>query len=512
VSALIPSLPLLATTLPTWADLGAVAAPLALIAVACLVLLLEVAGDGARRTHLAWLTAAGAMIAAFLAYRAPTGVEAFGGALRFDGAAQLLTLTLAFVLAIAVLVAPDYLRARGIERGEFYGLAALGTAGLMVLVASQDLLTVFVALETASIATYALAALRRDQAISAEAALKYLLLGAFSSALFLYGAALLYVSAGSLRFEAVAGAPVGVIYLAGATLTLVGLAFKVGAVPFHMWTPDVYEGAPTPVTGFMAAAFKLGAFGVLLRLASVYAPLNAQASHLVGWIFFGLAAASLLVGNFLAMVQGSVKRILAYSSIAHAGYTLLAVTAGAWIDGPVVTESVLSYLFVYGLTAVGAFAVVALVEGAEGTEAGAIERLAGLGARSPALALAMVIFLFSLAGIPPTGGFIVKLQVFSALFQAAGAASAEAAPWLFGLGVFGVLTSVAAVYYYLRVVAWMYMEPGEAPIARLGASVKVGLVAAALAVLALGVVPGAFGAFAREASGGPAPAMAARGE
>ncbi|RMG17815.1 MAG: NADH-quinone oxidoreductase subunit N [Deltaproteobacteria bacterium] len=485
----------------SWSDLVGLLPVLILVAGGSLLCLLEVTTRAGERGDYPWLTAAFAAIAAIVAIsRGPVGAV-FGGAAVIDPLTVFFTGVVCAALALGALTAPGYLRARGIDRGEFYGLAAFSASGMILLAASTNLLVMFVSLETMSIATYALVALRRDQARSAEAAMKYLVLGAFSSALFLYGVALLYATAGSLDLEVVARAAGGgeAHFWAGAALATSGFAFKVAAVPFHMWTPDVYEGAPTPVTGFMAAGVKAAAFAALIRLLLVGIGAGAPATTLGGWgtVIYALAALSLVAGNLLAIVQDNVKRILAYSSIAHAGYALLAVTAAAW-GGPAVTSSVLFYLLVYGVTAVGAFGVVSVAERVSGRRVASLDEMAGFARRSPGLALAMTVFLFSLAGVPPTGGFIAKLDVFRALFHAARAAGAPA-PWLYGLGVLGVLTSVAGVYYYLRIAVWMYMKPGEEAPPKSSAALKLGVALAAAGVLWLGLMPGRVSRYAQDA-------------
>ena len=499
---------LLATALPTWADIASVAPALTLVVGGALLILLEVATKSQRRTHMPWLTAGFAVVAALLAWNGRGPAHAvFGGSAMADDFSVFFALLVCAALALAALAAAGYLRERDIERGEYYGLLLFSASGMLLLTMAADLLTMFVALEVMSIATYALVAFRRDQDRSAEAAFKYLVLGALSSALFLYGAALLFAATGHIKLVeltryAATGHPATLFY-AGAGLAAVGFAFKVAAVPFHMWTPDVYEGAPTPVTAFMAAGVKAAAFAALLRLLLIGFGPQIVATAGVGWgqILYVLALLTVVVGNLLAIVQDNVKRLLAYSSVAHAGYALLAVTAAAW-GGPLVTASVLFYLLVYSVTAVGAFAVVAAVEKKQpenGVNTGHIDELAGLGRRHPGLAFAMTVFMFSLAGVPPTGGFMAKLEVFRSLFAAARTSPAMATP-LYWLAVIGVLAAVAGVYYYLRVVVWMYMKPEpESPVVARGVEVRVGVALAALAVLLLGILPGTASSWAQDA-------------
>lgn len=509
---------------PGWQDVAPMLPAIVLIVGGCLLLLLEVGSRGTSRGHLAWLTVLIATVAGWFAWGEPAArLSLFGGAAVADGFGTFITLAICVALGLSALAASGYLHNRGIERGEFYGLTCLSASGMVFLAMSTDLLTMFVSIEVMSIATYALVAFRRDSPRSAEAALKYLLLGALSSAIFLYGAALLYTATGALSFEQIArsAAVNGVtpLFLVGMALATVGFAFKVSAVPFHMWTPDVYEGAPTPVTAFMAAGVKTAAFAALVRLLLTALGSSELATGDAGWgpIVYGLAMLTMVVGNLLAIVQDNVKRILAYSSIAHAGYTLLALTAAAW-GGPQLTSSVLVYLFVYGVTAVGAFAVIGAIERrtAQGESTGHIDELAGLATRHPGLAFAMTIFMFSLAGVPPTGGFIAKLEVFRALF----AAASGAGDWsraLIVLGVVGVLSSAVGVYYYLRVVVWMYMRPAREDLDTTvpNTSTRIGIAVAAAAVLALGVMPGPLSRLAQQSvksSFGPAPTAAVHGD
>ncbi|HEY0839828.1 MAG TPA: NADH-quinone oxidoreductase subunit N, partial [Vulgatibacter sp.] len=410
-----------------------------------------------------------------------------------DDFGAFVTLIVCAGLALSALVAGAFLEARQADRGEFYALAMFGAAGMCLLGQSTDLLLIFVAIEIMSVSTYALAAYMRRGVKPAEAAFKYFILGAFSTAIYLYGVALVYgATGGKTGLSDIAQvADGGVLLLAGLAFVAVGFFFKVAAAPFHMWTPDVYEGSPTPVTAFMAVGVKAAAFAALVRVLTVGFGGEGIASLENGWgqVIGVLALVTMLVGNLLAIPQRSVKRLLAYSSIAHAGYVLLGVAASAATSArAVATEGILYYLAAYTVTGVGAFAVVAALErlDGEGPMTWDLDRFAGLAKKRPALAFAMALFMVSLAGIPPTAGFIGKLYVFRAAIDAK----------LYGLAVAGVLTSLAGIYYYLRVVVYMYMrEPeesvGELPAPRM--SMAVALVAAAIGTLALGVLPGLIG-------------------
>jgi NADH-quinone oxidoreductase subunit N len=394
------------------------------------------------------------------------------------------------VAVVAVLLSPSYLAANGFDRGEHYALLLFSVVGMLGLVSSLELVSLFVALEIMSIALYGMAGLRRDRAASQEASLKYFVTGAFSSAFLLYGIALLYGVAGSTRLDVIAARlpalPPDAVRLAvlGAAMLLVGFGFKIACVPFHMWAPDVYEGAPTPTTAFMAAGVKAAAFGALLRVFDQALP--ALASH---WrpLIAALALLTMVVGNFAALAQPNLKRMLAYSSIAHAGYLLTALVAAPKLGA----QAVVFYLAAYAAVNLGAFGTLAALS-REGTEPLAAEDLAGLARRRPALAAALAVFLVSLTGIPPTAGFVGKFYLFNAAVNAG---------WV-SLAVVGVLTSVISAYYYLRVVVAMYMrEPVQqddwaavSPASAFALSVSVGV------TLALGVWPGPLLHYARSAA------------
>jgi NADH-quinone oxidoreductase subunit N len=390
--------------------------------------------------------------------------------------------------ALAALLAGGYLPEHRLERGEFYALILFATFGAMTLAAAGDALTLFLGLETMSIGSYALTAFRRASPRSAEGALKYFLLGSFAAAVLLYGFALLYGATGhtdlaGLGAAAKTGAANNPMLLLGAALVLVGIVFKVSAVPFHAWTPDAYEGAPTPATTFMAVAVKAGAFAMLLRVLLLSFGSDTWTSWAGGWppVVATLAALTMTVANLIAGRQESVKRMLAYSSIAHAGYALVGVTA--MMRDPVKAGgSVLFYLLAYAVSTAGAFGTLILC-GSRGREAVSYEDLSGLGKRHPAAALAFSVFLVSLAGIPPTAGFFGKWLVFRAAIDEG----------LYALAILAFVNSVLGAYYYLRVLVYMYMrEPAAgAPVAvpmRSG-YVNAALIVSAVLVLVLGLAP-----------------------
>ncbi len=389
---------------------------------------------------------------------------------------------------LAALLAGGYLPEYNIERGEFYMLLLFATVGAMMLAAAGDVLTVFLGLETMSIGAYALTAFRRTSPRSAEGALKYFLLGAFAAALLLYGFALLYGSTGHTDLAGIGEAvkqsgektPMMVIAL---VLVLVGLLFKVSAVPFHMWTPDAYEGAPTPGTTYMAAVVKAGAFAMLLRVLLTCFGDKGSMSWSAGWppALAVLAVLTMTVANLIAGQQESVKRMLAYSSVAHAGYLLVGVVSTMHSQAQGVS-SVLFYLLTYTVSTAGAFGALILC-GRRGAEAVSYEDLAGMGRRHPPAALAFSLFLISLAGLPPTAGFFGKWFVFRAAMDSG----------FYVLTVIAFLNSVVAVYYYLRVLVYMYMRepPAGAPVATPMKSgyVTAALLLSAIFVLLLGIVP-----------------------
>ena len=394
---------------------------------------------------------------------------------------------------LALMVTPSYLDRTGSHRPEVYPLFLIAVAGMTAMVGSDHLVMIFVGLEVLSITLYVLCGLARDRAIQVEAALKYFLLGAFSTSFLVFGMALMLAATGRLDLPGIAGAVIGlggakvhdqVLLLAGLALFLIAFAFKVGAVPFHFWVPDVYQGAPTPVTAFMAAGTKAAAFGVLLRV--LYAGFSGTGELVGRWsvVLAALAVATMILGNVLALVQTRVKRLLAYSSVAHAGYLLLAlvpaaggVRAGEIVGGP----ALLFYLFTYMFMTVGAFVVVSLFQ-SEREDADHFAQFAGLWQRRPWTAAAMGVFLLSLTGIPPLGGFTGKYVVFLSVLDA-------------GHPLLATVMAIAAVIgaaYYLRVLMLMFIaKPEEDLTARMHVPLSAGvaLLIAVVATVALGIAP-----------------------
>ncbi len=413
-----------------------------------------------------------------------------GGTYTTDAFSLFLHVLVLVIGVVVVLLSPSYMRATGAERGEYYALLLFSLVGMLGLVSCLELVALFVALEIMSVASYAMVGLHRDRAESQEAAMKYFITGAFSSAFFLYGVALLYGVSGTTSLGGIAGAVAGAdapratLALLGAGLLLVGFGFKVASVPFHMWAPDVYEGAPTPVTALMSAGVKAAAFGALLRVFLQALPgLGDQWRPAVA----ALAVVTMVVGNLGALAQSNVKRMLAYSSVAHAGYLLVALVAAP----RVAAEAVLFYLVAYAVVNLGGFGAMAALA-RDGREPLSLSDFSGLAERRPLLAAAVTVFLVSLTGVPVSAGFVGKFYLFSAAVGGGYVA----------LAVVGVLMSVVSAYYYLRVVVAMYMrEPvGDDQWAPVAPAAAAALAFAVAVVLGLGVYPGPVLAWARQAA------------
>jgi NADH-quinone oxidoreductase subunit N len=426
---------------------------------------------------LGYIGLVGAMVASILLW--DRELAAFGVVLA-DNFALFVNLVLGVVGILTLLLSEEAVRREGLPGGEYAALTLFAIAGMMLMAAATDLLVIFLALEVFSLAVYVLTGIRRASPEGAEAAFKYFLLGGFSSACFLYGIAFTFAVTGSTRLDQVgaelarqANQP-GVLVLLAAGLLLVGFGFKVSAVPFHMWTPDAYQGAPTVVTGFMSTAVKAAAFAAFVRVfLSAFEPLRAH------WVpvLWAVAVATMIGGTVVGVVQTNVKRLLAYSSIAHAGYLLVGLIAAS----PAGKAAVLFYLAAYAVTNLGAFGVVAML-GRGDHPHDRLEDFAGLWHRRPGLAGLLAVFLLSLGGFPPTAGFVGKWYIFSAAIQEG----------YYGLALVGVLTSVVSVYFYLSVIVRMYMTeaPADVPGApALPAVAAVALGVAVVAVFYLGVLP-----------------------
>ncbi len=383
----------------------------------------------------------------------------------------------------SVFVAFSYNERIGFEREEFFALLFFAAAGMFVMVSAYNLVSLFLGLELMSLPIYVMVGFRRRDLLSNEAALKYFILGAFAIAFFLYGVSLIYGLTGTTNYKGIIvevmdrGIASSPAFLLAVALILVGFAFKVSAVPFHMWVPDVYQGAPTPVTSFMATAVKAAAFAAFLRLFYMSFMMGRAHWAVIIWV---LAVLTMTLGNIVALAQRNIKRMMAYSSIAHAGYMLIGI-ASLSVESTRAASSVMYYLLVYAFMNVGVFAFVGALEKKGELRGLEIEGYAGLAQRKPLLGLAMSVFMLSLAGIPPTAGFFAKYYVFSAAVERG----------FIGLAVIGVLNSLLSLYYYLRVVVVMYMRKSEErPAVYDGLGIKIVLIACLIAVLWLGIGPG----------------------
>jgi len=389
-----------------------------------------------------------AAAAAFVAWMPAGRQEAFGGAFIVDDFAKAMKMLALIGSAVTLILAHDYMRVEGIARFEYAVLLLLATLGMMMMISANDLISLYIGLELQSLALYVIAAFDRDNARSSEAGLKYFVLGALSSGMLLYGASLIYGTTGSTSFTTIAGAlagkEAGLGLLFGLVFLIAGIAFKVSAVPFHMWTPDVYEGSPTPVTAFFAAAPKVAAMALLIRALVVpFAKIAGDWQQILVFI----SIASMLLGAFAAIGQHNIKRLLAYSSIGHMGYALVGLAAG----GAGGVRGTIIYMAIYMIMTIGTFACVIAMRHKEG----AVEEigdLAGLARTNKLMAFILAMFMFSLAGIPPLAGFFAKYFVFIAAIEGG----------LVTLAVIGVISSVIGAYYYLRIVKVMYFDEPQA--------------------------------------------------
>jgi len=431
-------------------------------------------------TYIAMVGAAAGTLVTFSTSMGP----GFSGLIQFDTFSLFFHWLVGLVAFLVILSSDSYLERENLEGAEYYALILFATAGMGVLSSAQELLTAFIGLEMSSIASYILAGYRRDSIKASESAMKYFLLGSFATAFFLYGIALVYGVTGSTNLMVLANAPDGTLLRLALTLILVGLGFKVAAAPFQIWTPDVYEGAPTPVTALFSAGPKAATFALLLR---IFSTIHAATSFWF-WAFWILAVLTMFVGNLGAIVQNNVKRMLAYSSIAHAGYTLVAFAAVTFVrpEPDLVAAAyaaVLFYLASYALVSVGAFTVVSEI-GGPGERYLTYDDYAGLGTRQPFAAAALSLFLLSLLGLPITAGFFGKLYIFTAAIKSN----------LVWLAVLMAINSIIGAYYYFRLIVMMYMREykGTLPAdASKGLSPTAAMVVtvAALITLYLGLAP-----------------------
>lgn len=471
----------------TGQDLAIVSPLLLAIMVAVAVLVVDLVWPG--RQGPALTVALGGLaivfVVTFVAGASPG--TAFGDAYKLDALTTFLDLLFVSIVAMTILFAPDYLRPRDLPIAEFSVVLIFAGTGAMLISASADLLVLFLGLELMVLPGYLLAGFHKTDAYSTEGAIKYFLLGSFSSAIFLFGLAFVWGLTGSTRIADVASvlgqvaagsAPLSAGLAMGLAFMTTGVAFKIAAVPFHYWTPDAYQGSPTPVTGYLSVGPKVGAFALILRLfVEALGPLREE------WLIVTvvLAALTMTLGNLVALTQTNVKRMLAYSSIAHTGYMLvgLAAYAAGRMEG---LEGLLYYGAAYSFMNLGAFAVIAALQRRAGVTSN-LDTFAGLGRREPLLGVLMTLFLLSLTGIPPTAGFFAKAYVILAAVQAGG--------WVAVLAVIAVLNAAAAAFYYLRVVVYMYMrEPAtETPALTHGRLLWSGLAAATVLTIVFGLFP-----------------------
>jgi NADH-quinone oxidoreductase subunit N len=448
---------------------------------AMVLLLINVFVPGGQKSNLAYISFLGIIAAGVLVTIGwGTHIESFSGSAVLDNFATFFKMTFLVAAGLTVLISDSYMEREECNHGELYPIILFSVVGMMLMASGTDLMTIFLGLEVMSVALYVLAGFNRGNKKSNEAGLKYFLLGAFSTGFMLYGMALIYGATGTTRLYKIAEVvgqmtlpATNIMLVAGMLLMLTGFAFKIAAAPFHMWTPDVYEGAPTPITAFMSAGAKAAGFAALMRILLVALPTLQVEWSQVLWV---LAVLTMTIGNITALRQDNIKRILAYSSIAHAGYALVGFTAGNGTG----TAGILFYMLSYAFMNIGAFAIVILVS-KKGETNGNVSDFAGLGFKHPLLALVMTLFLFSLAGVPPAAGFIGKFYLFSGAIQ-------EGYIWL---AVIGVLNSAASVYYYLRIMVYMYFKESteEFEWIKVTAPIALALVIAAIGTLIPGIVP-----------------------
>lgn len=482
----------------TSTDIQVILPLLIVVITAMVVLMVDLALPRDRKTGCVVVSLVGIVLAWFACFSlwssggsAATALTAFNGTVVADNFALAFQLILLVVVALSILLSENYIQQKGINYGEYYALMLFSTSGAMLMATSRELITIFIGLEVLSIALYVLSGFARTEARSEESAMKYFLLGSFSSGFFLYGIALVYGGTGTTRLDSLTTVPAAALMspyaVAGFALLIVGLGFKAAIVPFHAWTPDVYEGAPTSVTAFMSAGAKCGAFAALVRVGIVLLPLS-SVFHDVFWV---LAILTMVVGNVVAIVQTNIKRMLAYSSIAHAGYILVGLLAGSSGYAQAHPElgipsqayaGILFYVLAYTFMNLGAFGILILLA-RRGDEINNIEDLQGLAATQPWAAALMALFMFSLAGVPPAAGFFGKFYVFIAAVNA----------HQYSLAVIGLVASVIGAAYYLRIVYTMYFLPAKrefpANVWKVGLLADVALGLCAFATLLFGILP-----------------------
>ncbi len=468
--------PALLQTLPQGADYVRILPEIVLSIFGIIVMLLEPLLDEETGQKLLGLIALLGTLAGLGAtwFMAQSPGLAFWSMVQVDGFSIFFHVLVIAIAAVVILISYEYMAVQRIRAGEYYALILFGAVGMALMSSAVELVLIFIALEISSISSYVLAGFRRNEASSAEASLKYFLLGSFATAFFLYGVALMFGATGSTNIDSISqslqSAPIPLLAFVAVAFMFVGLGFKVGAAPFHSWTPDVYEGAPAPIVGLMSTAPKAAAFAVLLRVMFV---INAPGRI---WLIWVVAALSMTLGNISALVQNNVKRLLAYSSIAHAGYLLVAFATAPDLG----ISAAMFYTAAYAAMNLGAFAVVSHFANA-GERYVTLEDYEGLGRSSPLLAATLTIFLLSLIGIPMTGGFFAKFYVFSAAVKAN----------LIWLTIIGVLNSGVGAYYYLRIIVMMYMRESrkEVPVMPVPFALRLAVTVCLIATIYLGIFP-----------------------
>lgn len=483
--------------LMTTINLSAVYPEIIITCFALVILLMQSFDNRRFKEYYGYVSLVGVIAAMVLVFFEPSSLlvhqveYTFNDMWVVDNYARFFKLIFLLGTGLTILISIKYLEDEAIQYGEYFALILFATVGMMIMASAAELITVFLGLELMSLSLYALAGYTRVRMISNESALKYFILGSFATGFLLYGIALIYGSTGTTNIRALAES-MGLVgfdnpgLVMGMAMLVIAFGFKAALVPFHMWTPDVYEGAPAPITAFMSAGPKAAAFAAFARVFMEGLP----ALHVEWtWLIWIMAALTMSVGNIIALVQQNIKRMLAYSSIAHAGYVLVAFLAA----GELGTSSILYYLLTYTFMNIGAFAIITALSG-KGEQRVYIDDYKGLGFKHPFAAVAMSLFLFSLAGIPPTGGFMGKFYIFSAAVK-------EGYIWL---AIIGVVNSVVSVYYYLRVTVAMYMqEPAaamesEAPLVVFSPGLVIAIFISAYGVLSLGLFPSAYVAIVKQ--------------
>jgi len=472
--------------------------PEIILAVFSFMILMLQSFDSCRfKSCYGYVSLIGVLAAAAYVFSLPSGFEArsveysFNGMWVVDNYSRFFKLIFLLGTGLTILISIKYLENEAMQHGEYFALILFATLGMMVMASGTELITIFLGIELMSISLYVLAGYTRTRMISNESALKYFLLGSFATGFLLYGIALIYGSTGTTNINAILKSTLtngfqGHTIIMGMAMLVIGFGFKTASVPFHMWAPDVYEGAPAPITAFMSAGPKAAAFAAFVRIFMDALPsLQGQWTVLI-WI---MAVLTMSVGNVIALVQDNIKRMLAYSSIAHAGYILVAFLSA----GELGITSILYYMLTYTFMNIGAFALITVL-GGKGEERIHIEDYKGLGYKYPLAAIAMSLFLFSLAGIPPTGGFMGKFYIFSAAVKEG----------YIGLAIIGVINSVVSVYYYLRVTVAMYMhvpsatKESETPSLIFSPALVVAIFISAYGVLHLGLFPSSYVAIVKQ--------------